>query len=149
MNKLFIGLLVFISLKSQAYTDQVYIQDGGQVVVKIENCADGTTPILTLKKDRVIGKCVADVTYCEAKLGHLIPDKWATTYTKYTKKADGSVTKKELIKKARPEHVSTPAVYADVEFELKQLIKQGYCNKGIYKKGPSLAGHSTVVIVEQ
>lgn len=147
MNKLLLGLLFLTSLNSQAFTDQVFIKDGDQVIVKIDNCAEGTTPTLTLKKDRVMGQCVADIIFCEAKIGNLIPDKWVTSYYKYTKNAAG-ISKKELIKKARPEHVYAPAVYSDVAYELKQLIKQGFCSKGIYKKS-SLAGHTTEVIVEQ
>lgn len=147
MKKLLIGLLALGSISVFAAVDEIYINDGEEVVIKVQGCRPESTPVVALLKGKVAGKCVPHITFCKAETGYLIPDGFKTSYYTYVK-TPNSISKKKFLKTLRPKHLAHPAIYADLEIELRNLIKQGYCDKGIYTRGTPFTNGYTDVIVE-
>lgn len=148
MKQLVLGIVVLMPLiSSAAVVDEVILNDGDAVSVKIQDCGPKTSPVLRLKKDKLIGNCVAHVKFCRAVQGYVIPDGSKASYYSYTKTPTSS-SEPKLLRKVRPAHINHPAVYSDLEIELRKLIREGHCEKGIYTRGTDLGGYKTEVVVE-
>lgn len=145
MKLIFIFILLPILAHAQA--DEIILNDGEELTVKVQDCAAKSSPVITFKDNKLLGKCVPHVRFCRAVQGYVIPDNSRVSYYSFTKTPTTSSPDK-LIRKVRPVHIARPAIYKDIELELKQLIREGKCEKGIYTRGTELTGYITDVVVE-
>lgn len=143
----FIFIFILLPILAHANADELILNDGEVLTVKVQDCAAKSSPVITFKDNKLTGKCVPHIRFCRAVQGFVIPDNSRVSYYSFTKTPTSSSPDK-FIRKVRPAHIARPAMYKDIEQELKQLIREGRCEKGVYTRGTELTGNIRDVVVE-